>query len=312
MKRIDALSRVFGAAAVVTAVLWAVTGSPRPAAAATKWVGLKPTESPGRVTLAAGESNLTYHVLDDREPLEFTVTGPRRVKILTRYLYGEKDPEQASYTIRILRDGVETVRRAISTEKSEETHRRPAAGGVGKIRRVYLTVPKGEHTYRVFVVEDDRDVAVRVFRRVKVRETPMASLTPSEYRSVCTLQFASGSLSSYYGFGPDRPLKFEVVGPTRVKVCTRLDFDHTMNGSQSYGLQLFEDGSPVKVYRYHVRKMATVSYVERPEFLPGERKCFWVQVPDGRHLYELGPANRTRFSAAAKLYIPKGDLKRGE
>jgi hypothetical protein len=100
----------------------------------------------------------------------------------------------------------------------------------------------------VFIVEPDREVAARVYRQVKVRKTGDVALTPTAYRSVVNLQFTSGSLSSYYAFDAERSLRFEVIGPSTVLVCTRLEFDHTMIGSQSYGIDLFQDGSKLRTY----------------------------------------------------------------
>lgn len=276
-----------------------------------KWLSVKSARSSGTVCIAVGEEEFSYHRLDDRSPLEFTATGPRRVKIITRYLYGGKDPDRVGYTVRIVRDGVMHLEKAISAQKSDSSRLCGGAGSAaGKIRRIYLDVPKGRHAYQVFVVEKDRSVGARVFRRVEVRESGTVSLTPSAYGQVCTLQFASGKLSKYYGFGEEKPLRFDVVGPTTIKVCTRLDFHHSMNGSQSYGLEVFQDAERLKGYQYHVRKMETVSYLERPDVLPGEMKCFQIRVPKGRHAYEIQFAGGSEKSGAAKIYIPQADLGR--
>ncbi len=280
------------------------------APAAAKWLSVKPDGSPGRVCIALGDEEYAYDRLDSRSPLQFSATGPRRVKIITRYLYGPDDPGGAGYTVSVIRDGVLLVRKALTARVNDNASIcGRAESRVGVIRRLYLDVPKGAHTYRVLMVEDDRRVAARVFQQVEVRQSSMVSLTPAVYTSLCTLQFSSGSLSEYYGFDGDHPLSFRVVGPTRIKVCTRMDFDHTMNGSQSYGIEVLEDGNKIKVYQYDVRKMATVCYLERRDILPGERKCFHIRVPKGPHAYEIRIGNGTRRQGAAKVYIPKSDLK---
>ncbi|MCK4547467.1 MAG: hypothetical protein KAW17_08495 [Candidatus Eisenbacteria sp.] len=283
-----------------------------PAQAAYKWRSLEPENSPGKICIAIDDKELTYHRLEDRSALEFTLSGPRRVKIVTRYIYDEKDPARAGFTVRVIEDGAELLRKAISTEPSDAAHLCGKTDGrVGQIRRVYVDIPSGKHTYQVFVVERERKVAARVFRKVKVRETPMVSLTPLEYSSVYTLQFESGALSEHYGFASDEPLRFQIVGPTKVKVCTRLDFDTSMSGSQSYGIGVFQGEEQLRVHRYHVRKMATASYLEYPDILPGQRKCFWLEVPEGLHTYELQLVDGSGIRATAKIYIPEEDLGKG-
>ncbi len=280
------------------------------ASAKTRWLSLQPDKSPGEICITSGDEEFDYYRLDSDSPLEFSVTGPREVKILTRYVFEPGDPDVAGYTVRVIRDGVLLMRRALSTGRSEAysscgERGRPA----GIIRRILLDVPKGAHTYQVFLVESDRRVAARVFRRVLVRQSSTVSFTPSTYVSICTLQFSSGSLSEYYGFDQDHPLAFRLVGPTKIKVCTRLEFDPSMNGSQSYGIEVLEDGAGIKDYHYHVRKMETVCYLEHPDVLPGERKCFHIRVPKGPHDYEIRISNGPRRRGAAKIHIPKSDLR---
>jgi hypothetical protein len=282
---------------------------PDSAGAATRWRPVRAHRSAGDVCVVSDDRQYTYVRLDDQTPLEFTVTGPRRVKIVTRYLFAEDDPQEAEYTVRILRDGVSHLEKTVLTKESGKS-RRCERGAVGEVRRIYLDVPRGAHAYQVFVVGPDRQAAARVYRQVKSGATREVPLTPTAYRSVVNLQFSSGALSSYYAFDAERALRFEVIGPSRVLVCTRLEFDHTMNGSQSYGIEVIQDGLRVRGYRYNVKKMETVCFVEKSDTLPGERKCFTLRVPKGAHAYELRLAGGAAWRAVARVSIPKADLVR--
>ena len=112
----------------------------------------------------------------------------------------------------------------------------------------------------------------------------------------------------YYHFGVETPLTFSVVGPTTLKVYTRLDFDYTMNGSQSYTIEVSCDGQLINSYHYHTEKLDTAVYLERTDILPGSRKTMRIPVPSGNHRFEVRCLRPDNCGVAAKIMIPRVDL----
>ena len=151
-------------------------------------------------------------------------------------------------------------------------------------------------------------IVARFFREYKKQTTSDVSYSPETYAGVYHLQFASGTQSTYYHFHADAPLTFSVKGPTNLKIYTRLDFDHSMNGSQNYSLELLCDGESLNIYHYHAKKLSGAAYIERPEILPGERKLLRLRVPRGVHRYELRCVRPEACGISAKIRIPEADI----
>jgi hypothetical protein len=291
---------------VVLGVLLLVLAAPAEAA----WRSLKPESGVGPICLSVKKQKFQYTRLDATEPMLLEVRGPRRVKIISRYLFGPDDPDTGSYTLRVLMDGEEVLRHNYNSGALAGVTRCEEGGDVAALRRSTLRVPTGIHHLQIFAdPEGSGRVAARAYREVKRKKAKDVAYAPEQYRALTQLQFASGTISTYYHFDADTPLGFAVTGPTTLKVYTRLDFDHTMNGDQNYSLQLLRDGESVNTYHYHASKLSAAAYIERPEILPGDRKLLRVPVPRGRHQFELRCVRPEACGIAAQIRIPEADVK---
>jgi len=182
-------------------------------------------------------------------------------------------------------------------------------GEAAALRSTVLRVPTGKHQIQVFAeTEGEGRVALRCYREVKRAKTKEVAFAPERYAAVAELQFASGSTSTYYLFNADSPLGFTLTGPTTLKVYTRLDFDHRMNGVQGYALELLRDGVSVNTYHYQADKLSNASYLKRPLVLPGDRKLLRIPVPRGRHHFELRCVRPDACGIAAQILIPDADV----
>ena len=100
----------------------------------------------------------------------------------------------------------------------------------------------------------------------------------------------------------------DVTGPTSLQIHTRLDFDATMSGTQNYTLELVRDGVDRRTFHLTADKLAGVVWVETPNLLPGSRHRLRVDVPPGRHRYELRCVRPEACGIAAQFQIPQADL----
>jgi hypothetical protein len=281
--------------------------APREAGAA--WRSLKPADSAGDVCLAVKGESFDYALLDPAKPAVFDVRGPRKIKIASRYLFGPGDADTGVYTLRVLMDGEEILRRSYSSAVLAGAARCSGGGEAAALRSTTLRVPTGKHQIQVYAeVEGEGRTAARFYREVKRAKVKDVAFAPEQYAAVAKLQFASGSTSTYYHFHADSPLAFTVTGPTTLKVYTRLDFDHRMNGAQSYALELLRDGVSVNTYHYHADTLDSAVYVGKPQVLPGERKLLRIPVPRGRHRYELRCVRPEACGIAAQILIPEADV----
>ncbi len=280
---------------------------PREAAAA--WRSLKAADSPGDVCLAVKGQSFDYTLLDPAKPAVIELRGPRKLKIVSRYLFGPGDATTGVYTLRVLLDGEEVLRRSYRSDVLAGAARCSGGGEAAALRSTTVRVPTGKHQIQVYAeVEGEGRAAARFYREVKRVKTKEVAFAPEQYDSVARLQFASGSTSAYYHFHADSPLGFTVTGPTTLKVYTRLDFDHQMSGAQPYALELLRDGVSVNTYHYQADKLDSAAYVGKPQVLPGDRKLLRVPVPRGRHRFELRCVRPEACGIAAQILIPEADV----
>ena len=282
----------------------------RPADAATRWVAVAPVSGGSRICLQAAGQDFTYRVLDPTRPTVFRLNGPRGIKIISRYIFAADEDKRRSFTITASVDGQEVLRKTFRAGPHPETVVCDLGGQVSALRRALLDIPKGKHEISLTATTKGTGrVAVRLFQETRRKSTATVSFQPQQYLALATLQFESGSQSTYYRFDSDTPLVFTITGPTTLQLYTRLDFDLTMNGIQEYGIEVLRDGIPWRTFQFHTEELGTAHYTERPDILPGIRKKVSVEVPSGQHTFEVRCLKPTACGVAAQIRIPKRALE---
>jgi len=296
-----------GAAAAACCALLSLAAAEAPAAV--RWRAVSPQGAREQVCLRIDGVEANYDKLRAETPASYRVRGPRRVKVLSRYVFapGEKGP--VAGTLRFAIDG-QTVLADAQRLQPREGAASCAGALVSPLHHTYLTIPEGWHEVTVTpAIAGAGHAALRLFRETSRVSEEYVSLSPERYAGVATLQYDSGARSLLYRFDADRPLSFEVAGPTTALVWTRLDFDHRMNGRQSYALEVRLDGVVSRIHHYDADKLDAATYIERPDVMPGERKSLRVQIPRGRHRVEIRCLQPEACGVTAVVRIPAADLR---
>jgi len=283
------------------------------AAQSTGWITVKPVDAPGSVCLDVSGREIDYHLVEAGEPAAATIRGPYRLKLITRYLFADEEAsDDVKYSLRVSVDGIEVLRKTFTGKAHAEVSRcGDTSGAVSALRKAYIELPSGHHDVKVAMDSDGTgSMALRLFRETKRKTDPYVPFAPEQYEALVHVQFASGNQSTYYHFDAAQPLAFTVTGPTTLKVYSRLDFDHTMNGSQSYSLEVVCDGEPWRQFHFNAKKLSSAVIVERPDILPGTRKQLRIPVPNGTHHYEIRCVRPEACGIAAQIRIPKADIQR--
>jgi len=297
---------------VAAATCCALLAASLPVAAAVAWRTLATTADQGEVCLDVSGQQMEYKRLDREDPVVIRVRGPRRVKIISRHLYEPGESGRREYTLHVLMDGEPVLSKAFRSSARDDVFRcgdrtTPAGG----LRRAYVSVGDGWHELEITATAAAQrgEVAARFFRESKRQREEMVSYAPEQYAGVSHLQFDSGSSSTYYCFTTARPLICEVTGPTTLTIWTRLDFDHTMNGSQPYTLEAVIDGESWRTFHYDTEKLVAAVYTERSDVLPGQRKTMRLPLGKGRHRVEIRCVRPDGCCVAAKIRIPAKDVR---
>ena len=253
----------------------------------------------------------TYAVVGGDATARVVTSGPRRIKLISRYLFTPEDGARVPYGVTVHVDGREVLRKRFTGKPLAKVSRCDDDGRVGSLRRGYIELPAGEHeiVVRAETAGEGR-VAVRLFRQVRRQRDRWMSVVPDDYDAVRHLQFESGSRSTYYWFTGAQPLRKELSGETELRVRTRLDFDHTMHGDQMYTLAVYIDDEHWRSFDLDSHALSSAVWLDVPDVLPGDRDELRVPVPRGDHTVEIRCIRPTACGVAAMLHIPERDLER--
>ncbi|TKJ41893.1 hypothetical protein CEE37_04810 [candidate division LCP-89 bacterium B3_LCP] len=274
------------------------------------WKSFKPEKAPGPVKVEVMGKRLNYYPLEKGDEIFLTLEGPTKLRILMRIEFGEDPGGEKSYYLRCERDGETKNRfRRVASASSTAVLADEPDIHMGSSRNVYLKVPSGKHTYRFYVGSKS---TYRLYLRFYERSADVDSksenvaFAPADFTREVPLIIKEDEVT-YYRIGSEDSLKFSVIGPTTIKVLSRLEFAPNMFTNQKFRIRVFEDGSEKQVYPLRSKPSDVAEYMETSEYILGEGAKFFIEVPRGKHQYEFDVIDNGR-SALLRFFIPRRDL----
>ncbi len=107
----------------------------------------------------------------------------------------------------------------------------------------------------------------------------------------------------------EKPLKVEINGPTELRVLTRIENHYQMKGRIHYRVQVKENGHLTSTYQLNSRRSEIAVYKYDKELIPGKACEFVIDVPKGRHTYEVLPLDKDKKTLLGRFLLPKKDVK---
>ncbi len=124
------------------------------------------------------------------------------------------------------------------------------------------------------------------------------SFEPASYESTTNIT-VDGKELAYRGFSAESPLRFSIEGPTRVKVLVRLRVPADEEDSTCV-LDLTRDGAIARAETLSAGPTERGHYVALEGFRPSVLRRIYIDVPTGRHGFEVRP--RGPDMADARLF----------
>jgi len=273
------------------------------AAAAPVWESIESLPGRSPVTVTVKKKPRIYFRLTPQTPLTMSVTGPARLRVISRAVLSGAPDEIAAYQIVALEDGVALL---AADEKAGAARdvKAPGVAALGAGRRMTVQVPGGGHAIQL-VLTGTPAVLVRL-QRAEPEGAPEAwvSMTPVKAsRSVSVIE-AEKSIA-YYSVLPGLPVVLRVVGPSTLDCTTRLDFDPTMTGAQTYRLRIAEGGRTLRTVEFRTTKSSAASYAELKDRVPSRFDRFSLPVGGGLHEIEVHLVKPANGSAEIHARIPQ-------
>jgi len=272
---------------------------------------IKPTVFKKRVTTIIGEKTRYYYSLSSDEPSTINFQGPGKLRVITRGRFIPKEGENISYQVVYSVDGEEQKKIKISNAERSKmaTYLKGSLGVPGQLKDFEIEIGRGYHTIEFYLVNTKIPVAVRYyFTPTRYKKQEWISYNPTRPSTPVDL-ITKESTVNYYRFSMDKPLKVTVNGPTELRVLTRIENHYQMKGRIHYRMQVMESGTVINSYQLSSRRSEVTTYKNNTELVPGKACEFVINVPKGRHTYEILPLDKDKNTLLGRFLLPKKDVK---
>lgn len=255
-------------------------------AAKAKYKAFSPTGAGKGLFLKSKTDQHKYFVVDKGTSFGFDVVGPTKVKIRIRAAM-KSGVSLSEYEMQVwegdqlIRGQKVKAKASLLTAEAENT-------GVGVSRTMVITVPKGKHSYRLWVTSTNTDKFYTRFYQVKkaAKKAKYSSFKPIEFTKQVTVKSGKNSIS-YYVVDSKGGAKVSVVGPAKMQIYCRASFDKNMKGRVKFTLGMYEGTTLASQYPGVTKASTKVSIVEDGGLIPSYLNKFTFDVPSGKHIYQF-------------------------
>ncbi len=273
------------------------------------WGTIRPAEGGSKVMVEVNGKKRTYWRVEDRAPVDLELNGPAVLRVISRapWKLGYKGKK---YGLVWSIDGGEERSIRHSIRRSQVARLAKKGKRLAESRTDEIRIPPGTHRVRLRLGEGAADhLLLRLKKRFihpipKGRNIDKLPLVHGEVREVVVRENAV----TYYTLASGDELEAEVIGPTFMKIISRLDWNPTMSGPQRYMLRIFEDGELKNTYVLKGRRSDVAVYADKRDSVPAKGEVLYVEVPEGRHKYTVRFKDSGR-EVNLRFLIPRNSLR---
>lgn len=271
---------------------------------------IKPVRYNAKTKIRISEKVRTYYELSPDKATMVAHSGPGIIRVVTRGTVPEQS-EKISYTIRYVVDGgeeqhfmAEDVGRYINA-----AYPNGKTGVPGHLEDFSIELGPGEHSIELFLDSDDVDVAARFkFIPIKEKKVKWISFCPEQPSEPVDL-VSGETIYNYYRFSESAPLKIKIIGPTTLRIFTRVENRYDMRGRVHYRLQINENGRVINTYQVSSTPSEVTHYKDEKSLVPGKAQIIFIDVPEGEHNYEIVPLDKDKNHVLGRVLIPRKDVR---
>lgn len=297
---------------LLVTLLIGVSSTTHPATAAgKKRIVVKPRSGgPEVIILVSGKPRI-YHQLSATRPSVVEVNGPGELRVLTRASLNKQSHGETGYGILYRIDhgsrsefDVDGVERAV-----DAAYKEGFAGAPGEVEELTLTIGRGHHSIEFLLRDSLTSVSARYLliprTQKKITWITMSPLAPVEPVDL----HAGEETLHYYRFSSMKPLRIEIIGPTELRIRTRLENSFTMKGRTNYRIQIREEGRVEQSFQLSSGRSEVTLYRTTPKLVPGKVREIVFKVPKGKHRYEI--LSLDDHTILGQVLFPQKDAKLG-
>lgn len=271
---------------------------------------LKPTNNRDElITIISGKTR-SYYSLDRKKPSTISLRGPGKLRVITRGRFVPGEAETITYRLLFRVDGGEQQFAEFKNVKRSKLahYQNGSLGDPGLLEDFHIYLGRGFHSIELNLDNGSIPVAARyLFTSEKEEKRNWISfcpLQPSEPVDLITRE----TITHYYRFSLQNPLRAKVIGPTELRVFTRVENQYQMKGRVHYRIQVIENGEVINTYQLNSRRSQVTIYKKEKDLVPGKAREFIIHVPEGEHAYEIIPLDKDKKTMLGRFFLPEEDL----
>ena len=272
---------------------------------------LKPTNFQQKVTLEISGKSRSYYALDVNKASMITIQGPGILKVLTRGHFKPGEIDKINYEIEYTVDGGEkkNVKFSDLVRSNDAKYEKGSTGAPGQLKKIEIELGRGMHNVELTMKENKIPVVCRyIFTPTKAKKGEWIAFCPMRPSEPVNLISREESVT-YYRFSREKPLKVEVIGPTELRVLTRIENHYQMKGRVHYRVQIIENGKVINTYQLNSIRSEVAQYENDNELIPGKACEFVIMVPKGSHIYEIRALDEDKSTILGRFLLLKKDVK---
>ncbi len=266
-------------------------------------------ESGELMTLDIAGKQSTYYRIQKDSSLFVTLSGPGTLTGIVRLITPSETHTNVTYTL-IVSDGKKLVKTLNSTTSSSQWNWLGNSEGAGKSRKFHVRIGEGKHRLRFSLKNTLASAAGIRFNFDKssphVGESP---LYPLSMREQVTVQVRERSLD-YAIMDAETPVTVRIIGPTRLRIVSRLLYSGLMKGPKQYSIVSRMDNRKLPAKKLKTKKSFTTKIINHPEWISGRSRTFYVPIPEGEHVVSFRMSAMEAPGVALRFSIPKEDTRK--
>lgn len=263
-----------------------------------------------RLWLPVKGKNRGYFKIESGQSATIQARGPGEIKCFVRAVTRAGGPATVGYSVTVT-EGNHRLKTVQTETVPSSTKWKDRDEFATKSRNFTLSIPKGDHQLKItFESKDVKAAGIRyVFHEASPRPEQQLLQAAGKRESI-TLIVKEKPLD-YYVADSQSPVEVRVIGPTRLRVVSRLICPSGARDDQHYTLKLDRDAQPLPDKAFVTTKSAVVVCERHPEWILGKSRTFYVDVAAGPHVVVLRPSSGDAPGVALRFSIPKQDVANG-
>ncbi len=252
-----------------------------------KWEDTLPTDSTqNKIHILVGKP-FNYYQLSEKKPTILNVTGPGKLFIYSRLrLPIVKNKNLPIGLIIKLDDDIVLFKNLKNKKATTNAVYLDFDNIPSNVNKFLITVPPEKHQIKIY----SKNTVSNIDAHFKyLQENPISWVDlPIQVNDTVILRTNSTSKQRrYYRVENNKPVTFNVIGPLRLRILVRGEFQYFMHGENEFKFQILENNKVKNTYKFTAQRSKKLEYKYNKELIPGTLKKFYIDVPKGNHTYKF-------------------------